>query len=95
MVLDAQTTRLLKGKDRPQDGEEYRVAVIERFLKEEHILGKVVITDKLNFNDYEGIVDIFIRGAGQMIRWAGESVTAPRTPGISTTELIKKMEGKA
>jgi cytidyltransferase-like protein len=90
MVLSSWMTRLIKGEGRPVDGEEYRRAVVENYMDDEHINGRVKLTDRVDFRAMGEIVDIFVLGEGQQLRWDGAAVVAPRTKGVSTSAMIKE-----
>lgn len=83
-------TKVQKGQDRPVEGERARAEKVKYDLWNMGYRAAVFITDKLDFRDM-GFVDVFFLGEGQFnVRWDGNRVVIPRTPGISTTELIKE-----
>lgn len=79
-------TRVQKGPTRPVQDEETRLREVLRCTGVE----RAFVTDRLDFTDFAGLVDLIVLGEDQRNVRAGPIPTArlTRTPGISTTELI-------
>lgn len=79
--------RVQKGANRPAQP---LAARIER-LRNTGLADKIVVLDTLDIDPYLQMVDLWIQGEGQRnLRTSSKTPTIvlPRTPGISTTELI-------
>ena len=92
-MLSDWMTGVLKGKGRPDEHAGVRLAAVREFTEREGIEGRAVVTDLVDFTQYSGIVDVFIYGEEQRVRWNWRGVTIPRTRGYSTTDILKR-EGK-
>ena len=89
-VLSNWMTGFLKGLGRPVHNELKRGYEVQDFMDKAHIRGKAFITDRVNFSDYENMVDVFIVGEDQkIITGIIPCQVCPRTPGFSTTAIIK------
>ena len=82
-----------KGKDRPEQSLEIRINA----LKEMNLCDKIIEMDTLDMTEYLKMVDVFIKGEGQnnmRYNYSGEIVYIPRTPNISTTNIIQQKRKK-
>lgn len=81
--------RVQKDHTRPFESLAQRLAN----LRNTNLVDKVVILDTLDMSPYLQMVDVWIKGEDQKnmlpTQW-GHEVFLPRTPDISTTELIEK-----
>ena len=91
-VLSDWMTGIVKGAGRPVEVELVRAEKVNGFMMKLGIWGKAFVTDKLDFREYKGLVDYFVLGEGQKIKWDGPGGYAPRTAGVSTTEMVKGMK---
>jgi cytidyltransferase-like protein len=82
--------RVQKGHDRPFQSLEERISK----LRQVDMVDKIVILDTLDMEPYLQMVDVWIKGKEQKnmrpITWPNE-IFLDRTPGVSTTDLIKKI----
>jgi glycerol-3-phosphate cytidylyltransferase len=83
--------RVQKGQDRTK----WPLSVRYEKLMETGLCDKIVILDTLDMTEYLKIADIWIKSEGQnkmRPEIYNKTVILPRTPGISTTQIIKERE---
>lgn len=88
-VVSDYFVKVQKGHKRPIQSIKERISNLEK----SNLCDKIIKVDTLDMTEYLKIADIFFRGIEQnnmRYTYSGTTILIPRTPGISTTKIIKE-----